>query len=262
MNELASKVDLDEVILTRLIRNGIVEGIFEEHRPGLIQHTPISRLLQDPDFTALVSFYIEENGAAASKTLDALEKWHGSREPAHTGFALVNGTAKPFFKELSKTPERVKRAAGAFNALPQMLVQGNDGLSRSPLWKEIDRMGATVVDVGGNRGHASMQLARTTEHVQFIVQDLPRPVKLGEETLPIEYQGRIRFMVQDFFTEQMEKGADVYFLRKVMHDFPDHYCIRILRNLVPAMRSGTRIVVCDRMMPETSKAGYEQREAR
>lgn len=234
---------LDAETLARLLHNSIVEGIFTEPTPGLIQHTPLSRLLRDPDFTALVGFYAEENGAAAgSTTLDALARWRCSREPACTGFALANagggggggGTEKAsyesFFAELATDPVRVRRAAGAFNALPQMLVQGQDGLSRSPLWSELDESAAAqpggsavVVDVGGNRGHASMALAdATTERVRFVVEDLPGPVALGEEGLPERYRGRVSFRIQDFFKEQGVKNADVYFLRKVMHDFPDH----------------------------------------
>ncbi|KAK0662800.1 O-methyltransferase gsfB [Lasiodiplodia hormozganensis] len=274
---------LDAETLARLLRNAIVEGIFAEPSPGQIQHTPTSRLLQNPDFAALVGFYAEENGGAAgSTTLDALARWRCSREPACTGFALANaggrggeggtetGAYESFFAELAKDPARVKRAAGAFNALPQMLVQGQDGLSRSPLWRELDESAAAqsdgfavVVDVGGNRGHASMALAdATTERVRFVVEDLPGPVALGEEGLPERYRGRVSFRIQDFFKEQGVKHADVYFLRKVMHDFPDHYCVKIIRALIPALKEGARVVVCDRLMPEASKAGYEQREAR
>ncbi|OJD40629.1 s-adenosyl-l-methionine-dependent methyltransferase [Diplodia corticola] len=309
---------LDAQTLARLLRPAIVSGIFAEGpEPGSISHTPTSRLLlRDPDFLDLIGFYAEENGAAAGKaTLDGLERWRNSREPAETGFAVAaaagqrRGERKEepdggkhgggegggeggagFFAELRRDPARVKRAAGAFNALPQMLVQGNDGLAASRVWREVDASAddggahgeeeqpddadaaaaaaaaagtALVVDVGGNRGHASMAIAdATSARVRFVVEDLAGPVALGERGLPDEYRGRVSFRVQDFFEEQAVVGADVYFLRKVLHDFPDHYCVRIVRALVPALKRGARVVVCDRLMPDMAKAGYEQREAR
>ncbi|KAF4305873.1 hypothetical protein GTA08_BOTSDO13967 [Botryosphaeria dothidea] len=44
---------------------------------------------------------------------------------------------------------------------------------------------ATVVDVGGGRGQASMCVADgTTERVRFVVQDLPATAALGRQMLP------------------------------------------------------------------------------
>lgn len=41
-------------------------------------------------------------------------------------------------------------------------------------------------------------------------------------------------MATDFLeTEQPVKDADVYFMRAVLHNWPDEYCVRILRNLLP-----------------------------
>jgi len=46
------------------------------------------------------------------------------------------------------------------------------------------------------------------------------------------------------------KGADVYFFRLIFHDWPDEQCIQILQNLVPALKNGARILICDQLVPE------------
>lgn len=62
---------------------------------------------------------------------------------------------------------------------------------------------ATVVDVGGGRGQASMCVADgTTERVRFVVQDLPATAALGRQMLPERYAGRLEFVAHDFFEEQ------------------------------------------------------------
>jgi hypothetical protein len=61
--------------------------------------------------------------------------------------------------------------------------------------------------------------------------------------------GRVEFMVHDFLTEQPVRGADVYFLRWVLHNWSDKDAVRILRSLVPALKTGARIVVCDTVLP-------------
>ena len=57
-------------------------------------------------------------------------------------------------------------------------------------------------------------------------------------------------MSHDFFTEQSVKNADVYFFRWIFHNWSDEYCVRILRNLIPALKPHARIVLNDACLPE------------
>lgn len=268
IHSLASHVPhLDEATLARLLRNCIVIGAFAEPAPGRIAHTPLSRLLRDADFAGLVRFLAEEDGAAARRTLDALEKWPRSRAPHHTGFHLANASSAdetPFFEVLARDPRRVEQAARAFAAMVRMPGRAEwAALRASPLWREVGGR-ATVVDVGGGRGQASMCVADgTAERVRFVVQDLPATAALGRQMLPERYAGRVEFVAHDFFEEQpAREGRTVFFLRKILHDWPDEHCLRILRNIVPALGEGDMVVVCEYLMPERAEAGYEQRAAR
>lgn len=45
------------------------------------------------------------------------------------------------------------------------------------------------------------------------------------------------------------KGADVFYLRHILHDWPDSHAVLILKALVPSMRSGARILVSDSVIP-------------
>lgn len=57
-------------------------------------------------------------------------------------------------------------------------------------------------------------------------------------------------MAHDFFTEQPVKGADVFLLRCILHDWSDKYAIKILRALVPALKPDVRIIVNEAVVPE------------
>lgn len=48
--------------------------------------------------------------------------------------------------------------------------------------------------------------------------------------------------------------ADVYFFRWIMHDWADSYCIKILRNLIPALKKGAKVVIMDAVLPERGEA--------
>lgn len=59
----------------------------------------------------------------------------------------------------------------------------------------------------------------------------------------------------DMFEEQELKGADVDLMRFVLHGWPDEYCVRILKAMVPALKKGARVVVQDHMLPEPGTLG-------
>jgi len=54
----------------------------------------------------------------------------------------------------------------------------------------------------------------------------------------------------DILTPQPIVGADVYYLRNIFHNWSDQYCIKILRNLIPALQPGASIVINDVVIPK------------
>jgi hypothetical protein len=56
-------------------------------------------------------------------------------------------------------------------------------------------------------------------------------------------------MEHDFFTPQAVKNADVYLYRWIFHNWDDEKSISILRNLIPALKKGVKIVVNDGCLP-------------
>lgn len=68
-------------------------------------------------------------------------------------------------------------------------------------------------------------------------------------TAPADVASRVTFQPHDFFAPQPQV-ADVYFLKMILHDWPDKYAAQIVRNLVPALRGGrSRILLCDVVLP-------------
>jgi len=107
----------------------------------------------------------------------------------------------------------------------------------------------TVVDMGGSSGHISVKLAERYPSLRFIVQDLADVIAGGQNRIPGNLVPRIRFMVHDFFTPQ-PVSADVYLFRWIFSNWSDAYCVKILRNLIPVLKPGARIVINDNLMPE------------
>jgi demethylsterigmatocystin 6-O-methyltransferase len=46
-------------------------------------------------------------------------------------------------------------------------------------------------------------------------------------------------------------GARFYYLRRIFHDYPDEKCITILQNLLPALGSGSQILIDEMVLPDS-----------
>lgn len=104
----------------------------------------------------------------------------------------------------------------------------------------------------------SLRLASEFPDLHFVVQDLGRVVASGPSQVPIGLENRVTFMAHDFLTEQPVKNADVFLFRWVLHNWSDTYCIRILRNLIPALKKDAIILVNDNVLPEPGLLGLWQ----
>lgn len=110
-------------------------------------------------------------------------------------------------------------------------------------WETIDS--GTVVDLGGSHGDAAFALARKFPTLHLVVQEMPEVVASSKPDASLDVQ----FMVHDFLDEQPIKDASVYLFRWILHNWPDKYCIRIMRALIPALKRGARVLVMDFVMP-------------
>ena len=47
----------------------------------------------------------------------------------------------------------------------------------------------------------------------------------------------------------MHEKNPVYFLRFILHDWHDDNCIKILRNITPALKDGSTLLINERILP-------------
>jgi hypothetical protein len=169
-----------------------------------------------------------------------------SEEPNRSGYAIANHTPLNMFEFLAQHPDRAKRFAGAMSSTS---LASLEALSSYFDWASLPD-GSTVIDVGGAQGHVSFHLAEQFPSLKFVVQDMPEVVEGAETKIPDDLVNRVSFMGHNMFTDQPVKGACVYLLRYVLHDWPDKYCIKVLQHLIPAMKGGARVVIQEHLLPE------------
>ncbi|KAF4627553.1 hypothetical protein G7Y89_g10598 [Cudoniella acicularis] len=167
-------------------------------------------------------------------------------QAAAYGFSLGHKTTKGLYEELRDHPSRGHRWANAMSAYASRIPL--EPLITKYDWASLGS--ATIVDVGGGYGPVSIGLAKAFPKPTFIVQDFADVVAEGPAKVPTNISDRISFMAYDMMNPQVVKSADVYFFRAIFHNWTDHYCIKILRNQIPALKDGAKLLIDDSCLHE------------
>ena len=224
----------------------IYHRCFREPTPGFVAHTASSKQLAiNAQVKHGVGLMFDDFWPSFAQTVKALQQFP-DQAPNHTGWALAHqSTDKNLFEYLESEPARAYRFGEAMQFFTST-VPGNDPgllLTNYP-WESLGH--ATVVDVGGSTGYIARRLADAFPDLRLVVQDLASVVEKADSKA---VNSRLVFQSQDFFQPNQEKNADVYLFRWILHDWPDREAQSILRALVPALKSGARIVVNDNVSP-------------
>jgi hypothetical protein len=257
--ELSRACIMPEPQLRRIVRGAMATNVFREEK-GLIAHTPTSRVLAtNPLIRRWIEMTSSEINPATTRVVDAMVKWSLSEEPNQTGYSIANNTDDTAFVHMSKFPGRAERFADAMSLFSQGPRMSPQHILTGFPWETLGE--ATIVDVGGSHGQVTIPIVQKFPNIRCIVQDLPDTVRTAPK-FP-DLGSRVLFMVHDFFEEQPVQGAAVYFLRWVLHDWPDKYAIKILQALIPALKAGSRVIIMEAVVPEPHEIpSSEQKQAR
>ncbi|EGE05489.1 cercosporin toxin biosynthesis protein [Trichophyton equinum CBS 127.97] len=247
--DLANKCNILEHDIQRIVRyTAVHHRVFSEPQKGYVAHTAASKLLAESQVARdLMGLTFQECWPAHNRAVEAMA--HKSEDAGISGYALANNFANSSmttFDFLSKNADRAQQFARAMGSTS---VGSMDALSNYFDWANVPQ-GGKVVDIGGSRGHVSIHLAQKYQHLLFVVQDLPNVIEGAAVGNWQDVESRIQFMPHDMFSKQPVKNADVYFLRFVLHDWQNSYCVKILRNIVPSLKKGARIVIQDHLLPD------------
>jgi SAM-dependent methyltransferase len=245
--DLAKACNVDEKLLTRLLRHAMVLHLFHEPKAGYVAHTVDSRLLAtDSDLFDAVGCLLEDMGVGCQSITNAMEKWPGSDQRNHSPCCYAYNTDMPFYAYLHQFPERTKR----FSSMMRWVGESQAG-SKTPItalypWQSLGN--ATVVDMGGGNGQVIIPIARACPSLRFIVQDLKGASEQGKQAVAkdAELKDRIEFMPHDFRKQQPVKDADAYLICQCITNWSDNDIVGIFQQLIPALKPGARLLICDR----------------
>jgi DNA-binding transcriptional ArsR family regulator len=235
--ELAVVVNADADALGRLLRALAGRGIFRQRRDGRYELTALAATLRSDAHVSMAA------GALLVGSAQHREHWSHLAEAVRTGRAVVPELrGKPLFEYLADEPE----LAEIFNRA----MTSSSELSIAPVVAAYDFSPyPTIVDVGGGHGRLLAAILAATPDARGVLFDLPEVVA-GAPALLREHhaQDRMRIAEGSFF-ERLPENGDAYVLKNIIHDWPDDYAVRILRNVRAAAGTGKRVLLVEFVIP-------------
>ncbi|KAJ5476098.1 hypothetical protein N7475_001827 [Penicillium sp. IBT 31633x] len=299
LEDVAKKVGIEKRKLGRILRCLCSIHIFQELEDGVFANNAISaRLVNNEPLRAYIAMFgwdlYSASDALPRSLLDPEIGFSYSVKESAWQKAVGTTQERWNWLEEGTTPSELEKGGygaypGAFGPEVTSALQSKDqdeSIRRPELgifglamlgggrvfgvahlfdfpWESLGN--AQVVDVGGGVGGFCLQLSKIYPNLNFVVQDrAPALAQAQGEIWPRENpqalsQGRVKFLEHDFFNTNPVIGADVYWLRYILHDWSDDYCIQILAGIKAAMKSNSRILICDQVMNTT--AGFTEQIA-
>ncbi|WP_172381764.1 methyltransferase [Streptomyces sp. MNP-20] len=229
--ELAAATDTDPAALTRVLRLLATRGLFGEDEQGRFRLEAAGQALRS-----------DVPGSVRDGVLMITDRtfWLPAGRMDHclsTGGSVFEEIfTRPFFDHFAQD---AKTAAVFHDGMAAM-----SGVENGPIAGAYDfPKTGTVVDVGGGQGGFLAAILRAGPGLSGVLYDRAHVVAGHRLADDAALTGRWSTAEGDFFTD-VPKG-DIVVLKRILHDWQDEQCVRLLRACRRALAPGGRILVVD-----------------
>jgi hypothetical protein len=231
VDDLAAETGSHAEALYRVMRLLAAEGVFRESRARLFGLTELGAGLRSSGSSSPIDFISMVN---RQPYLAFAQLGHSVR----TGMPAFDEVfGKPRFDWLADHPDEAALFQRAMIALGQ---DSNEAIAEAYDFGSCSR----VVDVGGGHGQLLSAILARYPHLSAILFDLPTGLpSAAQRDLP-----HTEFVAGSFF-KSVPGGADLYVLKKVIHDWNDKQAAVILRNCRDAMTPHGRVLLAETIIP-------------
>jgi len=238
---LATQTGTHEPSLRRVLRGLAAWGFFAEGQDGRFRPTAVSNAFRSdrPGLRNMTLMLSHEAYESWGELMHALQ----DGQPV---FERLYGKSR--WEKMAEDPED----AAHFNAA---MVETTKRVGKSFIAAYDFRGIRTVVDVGGGNGALLAAVLGAHPELNGVLFDLPAGLAGAESALKSAgVAGRARVVEGSFF-ESVPSGSDLYLLKSIVHDWDDEHALKILQACRTAMGPDARLVVVERLLPETGVDG-------
>lgn len=161
-------------------------------------------------------------------------------------------TGKPGFEKVyGKRFFEYTREHAAVRAIFDSSMRGVSSLTDMPIALAYDfSRFRHLTDIGGGTGSQLITVLRMHGRLQGSVFDRPDVVdaaRSSSSSAEPAVARRLSFSAGDFM-QAVPAGSDAYFMKYVLHDWPDDEAVRILRNCRAQMQKGSRLLIAEHVI--------------
>jgi len=234
--KLKNDVSLPEKTLNLIIKYLSVNNLIELRGDDYYSLTPQGKLLTDLGgdkklkYAALM--WAEEHYTSFSHLLYSLK----TGKPV---FPKIYG--KTFFEYLADYPEKCEVYQ---NAMKEYSVDYDEIIKNLNIPDYVH----SIMDLGGGHGNLLDKVLETYPHLSVgYLADLPHTLKTVKND--ILKHDKIKIAKIDFF-EDIPLKVDAIILARVLHDWDDEYCLKILHNIKNTLTDNGIVYVIEMIVPE------------
>ncbi|KAG8624779.1 hypothetical protein KVT40_007846 [Elsinoe batatas] len=264
---LAEQTKAPEATLVRILRHLSALHIISEFGPGKYTPSNITHHLALPGIEGGLIHAFDNCGPIFQRLPSFLAETSYAPPPSstNTAFNAAYSTPLPVFHWITQSPERF----ASFQAA--MTVQSINQPSWHAVFPFTTSLGSfatshpespVFVDVGGGIGHQCAALIDAFPDLNLkgrvVLQDLPPTIAIAEAQGMLGDATGVKGEAHDFFTPQpaASRGARFYYLRTVLHDWPDEKCGEILKQIADAMGEESEVLIDEVVLPEAGAHLY------
>ncbi|KAI0005241.1 O-methyltransferase-domain-containing protein [Xylariaceae sp. FL0662B] len=242
-DEFAELTGADAVLLRRMMRCIEGQNLVVETAEDTYARTPWAETLaRDPSFPGMYCGFYHELNSPMFRTLPYYLQKTGFKNPTNVNdcnFQYWRGPGASMFQYCGTEPlltndfNDAMECHSKYNLTPWVEMYPTEKVIAGA---QPGR--ALVVDIGGGKGHDLRKFLAVHPDApagSLVLHDLPgilKDVSTGPEEAAIAVQPH------DFFEPEPVRGARVYFMHNVLHDWPDPVAKQILGNVAGAMEKG------------------------
>ena len=244
VHRLATSLEVDAAILTRVLRNLRCYGIFDETADGVV-HTPTSRLLREDHPQRLKNWVLWVTEPWV------WQLWPDLEQAVRDGRGhFEDRYGEEFFAHLhTNWPESTE----VFNRSQTELST----LTSAAIAEALDLSGVkTIADVGGGRGYTLATLLESNPHLHGTLVDLPAAVAQPDPRLrPGGSLADRSQILAGSCLQEIPVEADVYQFKSIL-EWDDEKTVVALRNARRAGRPGSRVLIITNLIDDSPEIRY------
>lgn len=258
-NELAEKTGADAQLVGRILRMLTGVSLFTETALDTFAAKPLAGVFcaGSPLREAITHLGSQATAVAQLPEYFAATGYKNPGDAFNGPWQFALKTDKHYFDWLSGHPQ----LQNAFNIVMGISRMGQiDWFEFYPVEEKLQVASPErllLVDVGGGVGHdvSAFQKKFPSLPGKLAFEDLPIVVDSAKDSAPAGITG----IGHDFFKPQPEsvKGAKVYYLRTVLHDWPDKQAAVIVNNIKQVMAEDSILLINENVQPEQGVSLYQ-----